>query len=41
MPYTIQKVSFVLRKDITVVRLQYNGPYGHLGLIGYLGVDTQ
>jgi hypothetical protein len=35
------KVSFVSRVDIIVVRLRYNGPYGHLGLIGYLGVDTQ
>jgi hypothetical protein len=38
MPYTIQKDSFVLRMDIVVILLRYNGPYGHLGLIGYPGL---
>jgi hypothetical protein len=35
MQCTIQK-PLLLLLDIIVVRLQYNDPYGHFGLIGYL-----
>jgi hypothetical protein len=41
MPCMIQRSLLCHEWTLLWYVLRYNGPYGHLGLIGYLGVDTQ